>query len=121
MKLEKGPPFTKEELIFFPAGGSGLVSTAADYLRFSQMLLNGGELDGVRILGKETVELMRQPHHRWGKKWRLRARFCCRHRGEYGEDFRIGGEFQLGWGRRDYLLDRSGKGTHRRVDDAADE
>ncbi|RKU33323.1 serine hydrolase [Candidatus Poribacteria bacterium] len=67
MKLEKGAPFTKEELIFFPAGGSGLVSTAADYLRFSQMLLNGGELDGVRILGKETVELMRQPHHRWGK------------------------------------------------------
>ena len=46
-----------------PSGGGGLVSTAADYMRFSQMLLNGGELDGVRILGKKTVELMRYPHH----------------------------------------------------------
>ena len=51
------------EFTFFPSGGGGLVSTAADYMRFSQMLLNGGELDGVRILGKETVELMRYPHH----------------------------------------------------------
>ncbi len=67
MKLEKAPPLANEDLGFFPAGGSGLVSTAADYLRFSQMLLNGGELDGARILGRKTVELMRQPHHRWGK------------------------------------------------------
>lgn len=48
---------------FFPSGGGGLVSTAADYIRFCQMLLNGGELDGVRILAKKTVELMRSPHH----------------------------------------------------------
>lgn len=40
------------------SGGAGLVSTAPDYLRFAQMILNGGELDGVRILGKKTVELM---------------------------------------------------------------
>ena len=33
----------------FESGGGGLVSTARDYLRFSQMMLNGGELDGVRI------------------------------------------------------------------------
>jgi len=39
-----------------------LSGTARDYLRFSQMLLNGGELDGVRILGTKTVELMRQNH-----------------------------------------------------------
>jgi CubicO group peptidase (beta-lactamase class C family) len=39
-------------------GGIGLYSTANDYLRFAQMLLNGGELDGVRILGPRTVELM---------------------------------------------------------------
>ena len=51
------------EFTFFPSGGGGLVSTAADYMRFSQMLLNGGELEGVRILDKETVELMRYPHH----------------------------------------------------------
>src|SRR5690349_16151476 len=40
-------------------GGSGLVSTASDYARFVQMLLNGGELDGVRILSPKTVDLMR--------------------------------------------------------------
>ncbi len=46
----------------FLSGGGGLVSTAPDYLRFAQMLLNGGELDGVRILGRKTVELMTQDH-----------------------------------------------------------
>ena len=44
------------------AGGWGLVSTAMDYLRFSQMLLNGGELDGVRILSPATVKLMHTNH-----------------------------------------------------------
>jgi CubicO group peptidase (beta-lactamase class C family) len=39
-------------------GGSGLVSTASDYARFVQMLLNGGELDGIRILSPKTVDLM---------------------------------------------------------------
>lgn len=41
------------------SGGGGLVSTASDYIRFAQMLLNGGELEGVRLLTQETVELMR--------------------------------------------------------------
>jgi CubicO group peptidase (beta-lactamase class C family) len=41
-----------------PFGGSSLASTARDYLLFSQMLLNGGELHGTRILGAKTVELM---------------------------------------------------------------
>jgi CubicO group peptidase (beta-lactamase class C family) len=40
------------------SGGGGLVSTAADYLRFCQMLLNGGELDGAKILTPQTVQLM---------------------------------------------------------------
>ena len=44
------------------SGGGGLVSTAEDYVRFCQMLLNGGELGGVRILGSETVELMVSDH-----------------------------------------------------------
>ncbi|XOV89289.1 MAG: serine hydrolase domain-containing protein [Pseudomonadota bacterium] len=44
------------------AGAGGLVSTVDDYLRFAQMLLNGGELDGVRILSPKTVELMTSPH-----------------------------------------------------------
>ena len=41
-----------------PFGGAGLSSTPMDYLRFAQMLLNGGELGGKRILGRKTVELM---------------------------------------------------------------
>ncbi|MCZ6643036.1 MAG: serine hydrolase [Gammaproteobacteria bacterium] len=42
----------------FLSGGGGLVSTSTDYMRFCQMLLNGGELDGVRLLAPLTVELM---------------------------------------------------------------
>lgn len=42
----------------FESGGGGLVGTAMDYMRFAQMLLNGGELDGVRILAPLTVEIM---------------------------------------------------------------
>jgi CubicO group peptidase (beta-lactamase class C family) len=42
----------------FFSGGGGLVSTTTDYMRFAQMLLNGGELDGVRILSPTTVALM---------------------------------------------------------------
>ena len=47
---------TKPELL---SGGGGLVSTAADYVRFAQMLLNGGEFNGVRLLRRENVALMR--------------------------------------------------------------
>ncbi len=43
-------------------GGSRSVSPAGDYLRFCQMLLNGGELDGVRVLSRKTVELMTSDH-----------------------------------------------------------
>jgi CubicO group peptidase (beta-lactamase class C family) len=46
-----------EPTTFF-SGGGGLVSTTTDYMRFCQMLLNGGELDGVRILSPTTIELM---------------------------------------------------------------
>jgi len=44
------------------SGGGGAVSTAADYVRFCQMLLNGGELDGTRILAPMTVALMASDH-----------------------------------------------------------
>jgi CubicO group peptidase (beta-lactamase class C family) len=61
-------PATSEKVTgpktYFEAGGGagGVLSTAADYVRFAQMLLNGGELDGVRILGRKTVELMTSSH-----------------------------------------------------------
>lgn len=44
------------------SGGGGLVSSAHDYHRFAQMLLNGGELDGVRLLGTRTLEYMTRNH-----------------------------------------------------------
>lgn len=44
------------------SGGGGLVSTALDYHRFNTMLLNGGELDGARILGRKSIELMTLNH-----------------------------------------------------------
>ena len=46
----------------FYSGAGGLVSTAHDYVRFQQMMLNGGELDGVRLLGPKTVELIFANH-----------------------------------------------------------
>ncbi len=46
----------------FFSGGGGLVSTAGDYFRFTSMLLNRGELDGIRLLGRKTVELMTMNH-----------------------------------------------------------
>ncbi|HKB82571.1 MAG TPA: serine hydrolase domain-containing protein [Burkholderiales bacterium] len=52
--------FSKQQTFF--AGGHGLVSTAGDYLRFAQMLANGGELDGARILGPRTIEYMSSNH-----------------------------------------------------------
>ncbi len=46
----------------FLSGGGGLVSTIGDYLRFAQMLLHGGELDGTRLLGRKTLDMMRANH-----------------------------------------------------------
>jgi CubicO group peptidase (beta-lactamase class C family) len=51
------------------SGAGGLVSTARDYFRFQQMMLNGGELDGVRILGRKTVELMTLNHIGGNEVW----------------------------------------------------
>ncbi|WJR81085.1 serine hydrolase domain-containing protein [Bradyrhizobium sp. NP1] len=63
-------PWTDEPVQLFnmldrPAmesGGGGLVSTTMDYARFCQMLLNGGELDGARIIGRKTLALMASDH-----------------------------------------------------------
>ena len=60
--LEPAPPLDFTTPPRAPSGGGGLVSTAADYLRFCEMLRRGGELDGVRLLGPKTLRLMRANH-----------------------------------------------------------
>lgn len=54
----KRPPLPDKTKKGWQSGGGGLVSTAGDYARFCQMLLNGGELDGVRIISRDSVEQM---------------------------------------------------------------
>ena len=51
------PDFPLRPLTYF-SGGGGLSSTTADYARFLQLFLNDGELDGVRLLGRKTIEMM---------------------------------------------------------------
>ena len=81
------------------AGGAGLVSTAADYARFLQMLLNGGELDGVRLLSPRTVALMTVNH--------IGDRYAVAGRGfglgfetvdDLGASGRYGSEGEYSWG-----------------------
>lgn len=63
-------PWSGEKVLLFnmlekpvmESGGGGLVSTTMDYARFCQMLLNGGTLDGIRIVGRKTLELMACDH-----------------------------------------------------------
>jgi len=68
MELQDDPaksPYLKPPKL--ESGGGGLVSTAADYLRFTTMLVNGGELEGQRILAPKTVKLMASNHLPDGK------------------------------------------------------
>jgi len=60
---EWGEKYLNQDIQFY-SGGGGLVSTASDYMRFGQMLLNKGQLDGKRILGRRTVKLMTSNHLR---------------------------------------------------------
>ena len=66
VKDEVQPPPTINPII----GGGGLVSTAADYIRFVRMILNNGELDGVRILKADTVAAMGQQRDRQHRRSR---------------------------------------------------
>jgi CubicO group peptidase (beta-lactamase class C family) len=59
---EKVQLFNMLEKPVMESGGGGLVSTTMDYARFSQMLLNGGVLDGNRIVGRKTLQLMASDH-----------------------------------------------------------
>lgn len=66
LRPEKADPVIARALggAAFPNGSGGLISTADDYARFAQMLLNRGELDGVRLLAPKTVALMASDHLR---------------------------------------------------------
>jgi CubicO group peptidase (beta-lactamase class C family) len=59
---EKVQLFNMLEQPVMESGGGGLVSTTMDYARFCQMLLNGGTLDGIRIIGRKTLQLMASDH-----------------------------------------------------------
>src|SRR4029078_7471972 len=59
---EKCQCSTMWEKLVMESGGGGLLSTTMDYARFSQMLLGGGTLDGTRIIGRKTLELMASDH-----------------------------------------------------------
>lgn len=79
------------------SGGGGLCSTASDYVRFCQMLLNGGELDGARILSRKSVELMTTDHVKEMRKWNgFGLGFgIARDLAELGESGSVG---TFGWG-----------------------
>lgn len=81
------------------SGGAGLLSTASDYGRFLQMLLNGGELDGVRLLNSRTVALMHYNHtgnlFKWDTQGFGLGFWVNETPGRYGE---LVGEGAYGWG-----------------------
>jgi CubicO group peptidase (beta-lactamase class C family) len=60
--IPKNFPFHYHQEPSLPSGGGGMVTTAADYFRFAQMLLNGGQLNGVRVLAPSSVKLMMSDH-----------------------------------------------------------
>jgi CubicO group peptidase (beta-lactamase class C family) len=80
------------------SGGAGLLSTATDYGRFLQMLLNGGELDGVRLLSPKTVQMMTENHV--GNLYQNGARafgFNVEVKIAGGHDDRLGSVGSYGW------------------------
>ncbi len=77
IQVLENAPVSSGPLSFHHSGGAGLQSTAADYLRFCQMMLNEGELNGVRLLGRKTVELIIMNHipDDWQPLWRTGCGF----------------------------------------------
>ena len=72
IELSRSPELVEPTKMF--RGVSGLNSTAADYYRFAQMIANGGELDGTRLLGRMTVDNMISNHIGAGKSVYIRSR-----------------------------------------------
>jgi len=100
-KLTAPGPATRNGRYF--AGGGGLAGTAEDYLRFAQMLLNGGQLDGMRLVSRKTMEAMTANqigdlplwqdtyrHYGFGLGFRVRR--------ELGQSQTLGSVGEYGWG-----------------------
>ena len=123
---EKVQLFNMLEKPVMESGGGGLVSTTMDYARFCQMLLNGGTLDGDRIIGRKTLELMASDHLGPNVKVelapdagrsRLRPRLCGAHPRGHGAVPGLGRSVLLERDGRNLLLDRSGRRPVCRVHD----
>ena len=113
------------------SGGGGLVSTAADYHRFTRMLLDGGELDGVRLLGTRTLRYMASNHlpgradlEAFGRQLyaevivrgrRLRARLRRRPGPGRAEGALLARRVQLGRAGQHGVLGRPGRAHHART------
>lgn len=93
------------EDVVYESGGAGLVSTVDDFARFGQMLLNGGNLDGIHFLGKKTVQLMasqqlndaQMQDYNWDSLWGHGYGCLTRvmmHPGQAGSNASIG---EFGW------------------------
>ncbi len=137
LKLIDDPEWSAFRECSFFSGGGGLVSTVPDYLRFCAMLRNRGELDGVRLLGRKTVELMTMNHLPGGQELTQLAQAGMFTETAYaGMGFGLGfsvmqspvrahilgtrGRVRVGRGGQHGVLDRPGRGPDRDLHDAAD-
>jgi CubicO group peptidase (beta-lactamase class C family) len=97
IKLDN-PRYPVEGAKSYFSGGGGLSSTAYDYARFVQMLLNEGELDGQRLISRKSVELMRSPRIDWDGDGRADFGLGFQIGGDLGKAGEIGSEGAYSWG-----------------------
>ena len=115
IKLDN-PRYPVEGAKAYFSGGAGLSSTASDYARFVQMLLNEGELDNQRLLGRKSVELMRAARIDWDDDGLADLASDSRLLVTLAWQAKLvqRGLF-LGWRLQHVVLDRSERGPYRRL------
>lgn len=97
IKLDN-PLYPVEGAKSYFSGGAGLSSTASDYARFIEMLLNEGELDGERVLGRKSVELMRSARIDWDDDGFADFGLGFQVTGDIGKAGEIGSNGEYSWG-----------------------